>query len=156
MLNSFLKSQVRLRLVHALLRSDGMNLEFAASAFVDASSYISHLAHVSRSCCLSFEEEMELWESLLKIQSDMESANRFIQWRRSLLTARKQGLEKVALQWQRRDPGAWIHTVLDAEERDAFFTAGVSDIDCIGPGLRITHSMTDICCQMHIERCQIC
>ena len=109
-----------------------MNLELAASAFVDAASYISHLAHVSRSCCLSLDEEMELWESLLKLQSEMESANRFIQWRRSLLTARKQGLEKVDLHWQRRNLGTWISSV-SQEAQEAFLQNRISDIDCIGP-----------------------
>lgn len=111
-----------------------MSLELAASAFADAASYISHLAHVSRSCCLSLDEEMELWESLLRMQSDMESANRLIRWRRTLLTARKQGLEKADLEWQRKDPGIWIEAVLDPEERETFHnTKSISDIDCIGP-----------------------
>ncbi|CAJ1446714.1 unnamed protein product [Effrenium voratum] len=123
---------VRLRLVHAALRTQNINMDLARSAFADAASYISHLAHVSQGCSLSLAEEMELWSSLLNMRSDMESANRFIEWRRDLLTARKQGLSTATLQWHRRDPGAWIHTVLDDEEKMAFQSSRVSDIDCIG------------------------
>lgn len=117
--------------MQAVIRNEGMDADLAGKAFRDAASYISHLAHVSQSCCLSLEEELELWNSLLRMQSDIESANRFIRWRRHLLTARKQGQKMTELEWERMDPGAWVRHVLDHEELDSF-NCSISDIDCIG------------------------
>ena len=62
-------TKVRLRLVHAALRTQNINMDLARSAFADAASYISHLAHVSQGCSLSLAEEMELWSSLLNMRS---------------------------------------------------------------------------------------
>ena len=52
---------IRLRLVHASVASVQPDGDLARSAFADAASYISHLTHVSQSCCMSLDEELELW-----------------------------------------------------------------------------------------------
>jgi len=124
---------IRLRLVHASVASVQPDGDLARSAFADAASYISHLTHVSQSCCMSLDEELELWNSLSSMKSEMEATNRYIAWRRSVLLAWKQGTSEVDLQWARHCPGAWLSGVLDDEEQAAYLqNLPVTEIDCIG------------------------
>ena len=124
---------IRLRLVQATVATVQPDEDLARCAFADAGSYISHLTHVSQSCCMSLDEELELWTSLSSMKSELEHTNRFIDWRRSVLLSWKQKASQVDVEWTRECPGAWLSTVFNEEERAAYLqNPPLTDIDCIG------------------------